>query len=182
MNTKKWYELKKIYDELCHGENIIKEKLHSNKISYNDGYEIYGVLDKNWVQRYKQYLTDYLNNKLKQEFNYNINELRTEHEEKIFCIINGNVNNSYKFPVKYILVTSNFISMITKYFNPKEVNYLNGRLYEIFIGGKCIIRKDKRNDLKHYITLLYDENDDNYVDFILNFKSKENMEDILILY
>ena len=37
MKTRKFYELKKIYDELCRGENIIKEKLHSNKISYNDG-------------------------------------------------------------------------------------------------------------------------------------------------
>ena len=179
--SKKFNELKKIYDELCLGENIIKEKLHSNKISYNDGYETYGVLDKIWVQRYKEYLTDYLNNKLKQEFNFNANELRPKTEEKIFGIINGNDNKTYNFPVKYIIVTSHFISMIAKYFNFYNQELLNHRLYEIFIGGKFLIRKDKRYYLIHYITLLYDENDDNYVDFILIFKSKENMKEHLDL-
>ena len=178
-NKNKYYKLKNIYDELNRGENLIKEKLYSNKNSYNDGYEIYGVLDKNFVQRYKEYLTDYLNDKLKQEFYFNANELIPESEEKIFCMFTGNDDNKYYFPKKFILVTSNFISMIAQYFNHKDVNNFYGRFYEIFIGGKCIIRKDKKNDLEHYITLLYNQNDDNYVDFILSFISKENMKEHL---
>ena len=178
MSTKKKYELKKILEELCNGEKIIIEKLHSNKTSYKNGYEKYGVFDKSWVQRYKGYIIDYLNGKSNQEFNYDINELKPKLDEKIFCIIKGDNYNKYSFPKQYVLVTSNFISMIAKYFNHKE-NKIYDRLYDIFIGGKCIIRKDKRNDLEHYITLLYDENDDNYVDFILSFEIKENMEEHL---
>ena len=175
MNTRKYCELKNIYEELCGGEKIIKEKLNSNKISHNDEYETYGVLDKGWVKRYKKYLIDYLNSKSKQEFNYNVKELIPKTEEKIFCMINGNDDHTYYFLKSYVLVTSYFISLISKYFNHNEVIELNKRLYGIFIGGKCIIRKDKHNYLDHYITLLYDENDDNFVDFILNFESQKNM-------
>ena len=120
-----------------------------------------------------------MNNKLKQEFNFNANELIPENEEKIFCMFTGNDDNKYYFPKKFILVTLNFISMIAKYFNHKEVKNFYGRLYDIFIGGKCIIRKDKGNDLEHYITLLYNQNDDNYVDFILSFINKESMKEHL---
>jgi len=179
MSTKKNYELKKILEELCNGEKIIKEKLHLNKASYKNGYEKYGVLDKNWVQRYKEYITDYLNGKSNQEFNYDINELIPKPDEKIFCIIERNDNNTYYFPINYVLVTSHFISMIAKYFNYN--NKINDRLYDIFIGGECIIRRDKSNKLEHYITLLYDENNDNNVDYVLSFKIKENMKEHLDL-
>ena len=120
-----------------------------------------------------------MNGKSNQQFNYDIYELIPKTDEKIFCIIEGNDKNTYNLPIKYVLVTSHFISMIAKYFNYKNKIKINDRLYDIFIGGECIIRRDKGNKLEHYITLLYDENDDNNVDYVLSFKIKENMKEHL---
>ena len=139
---KKINELKGIYNELCNGEIIIKEMLHSKQLSLNDRYEKYGMLDKNWVQRYKIYITNFLNNNSKKEFNYDIRELKTKTEEKIFCLIKENNYHTYYFPLKYVLVTEKFISMISKYFNNNNDYFeLMERIYYIIIGGKCIIIK-----------------------------------------
>ena len=151
-------EFQKIYNELCEGENIIKNKLQRN-INFEDGYEVYGIINKHWLNKYKKYIVDNLyNNSPKSKFKYKIDELRPKTEEKIFCLINEDKNHSYNFPCEYILVTQEFISIISKYFDYHGKNKIENRLYYIFIGAQCVIRRDSKNEKDHYITLSYNSN------------------------
>ena len=168
-------KLKEIYDELCRGEDEIKQKLQRN-IGFHGNYDKYGIFSKSWVQKYKNYLKNYLDNKYS-KFSFNIKELDPKTEERIFCLINKNY--SYNFISNFVLVTSDFVTMISTYFNFYDQQILESLLYDIIIGGNCIIRKDSKNDLDHYITLLYDENKNNSVDFALIFKNRKMMEESL---
>jgi len=172
-------EFQKIYNELCEGENIINNKLQGN-IDFNDNYELYGIVNKHWVNKYKKYIIDYLNNKSsRSKFKYKIDELRPKTEEKIFCLTNEDENHTYYFPCEYILVTHEFIKAISPYFDYHGQNKLNKRLYDILIGGQCVIRRDHNNVKNHYITLSYNVNGNNKVDFILYFEDQEKMKEHL---
>ena len=170
MNTKK---LQEIYDELCKGEDEIKKKLQ-RKFSFDGSYDEYGVLNQSWVNQFKNYLKSYLDRNKDSKFHFNINELDVKTEEKIYCLINNNY--SYHFIKDFVLVTSDFVEMISSFFNYYDKQKLYGLLYPIIIGGNCIIRRDSKDDLDHYFTLLYDENKSNSVDYALFFKNRKTME------
>ena len=170
-------EYKEINEELNKGEEIIKNKIDKN-INFDDGCEKYGLLDIAWVKKYKKHIMDFLDGKCKKnEFTYKFGELEPKKEEKKFFLKND--FRTFHFHLNYKLVTKNFISLISKYFSHHDQKQLNNRLYSIFIGGQCIIRKSHNNDLIYYITLLYDDNDDNKVDYILLFEDKNKIRENL---
>jgi len=134
-------------------------------------------LNQSWVKKFKNYLKSYLDRNNNSIFHFNINELDLETEEKIYCLINKNY--SYNFIKGFVLVTSDFVEMISSFFNKHDKQKLYDLLYPIIIGGNCIIRRVRKNDLEHYITLLYDENKSNSVDYALIFKNRKTMEESL---
>ena len=134
----------------------------------------YGVLDKNWVDSYKKYLFDSLNDKVREKFIFK-ESFDPESEEKIFCLITE--NKYYNFPVNFTLVSEQFINLLSKNIKDKKYLYkLKFSIYDIaFLIDKFIIRKDIRSDDNYYITL-YDENKKNNVDFILYYSIDDKNE------
>jgi len=157
-----------MYKELCKGEEIIKDNLNRTN-SYDECFGVYGVLKKDWVLKAKKLLSK---NKFKKgNNNLNYNDICPQINKRSFEFFGTTFD--YRFQENFILVTENFINLIRKFLSVDDQNKnLNKRLYNIFIGGNCIIRKDKSNNhnlIEYYITLSYDENRDNCVDYFLVF-------------
>ena len=172
MDDKYIEDLREQYKELCYCEEEIKNNLKKSK-----GFEKiskYGMLDKNWVDSYKKYLFDSLNDKVREKFIFT-ESFYPELEEKIFCLITE--NQTYFFPVNFTLVSEQFINLLSKNIKDKKYLYkLKFSIYDIaFLIDKFIIRKDIRSDDNYYITL-YDENKKNNVDFILYYSIEDNNE------
>lgn len=171
-------KFKEMYDELINGENSIKNYLQDNT-SFYEVTDIFCLVDSNWIQRYEEFILAHLNNDLTKIFNYDIEDLMAKTEEKKFCLTDGKDNFSYNIPLKYTLVTSNFISMIVSEIMSQYCSSGNRlkfiKFFPVFIGENFLFWKGFYSD--YYITLLYDEIGDNYVDFILHFKNIEKMEE-----
>ena len=172
MDDKYIEDLREQYKELCYCEEEIKNNLKKSK-----GFgkmSKYGMLDKNWVDSYKKYLFDSLNDKVREKFIFK-ESFYPESEEKIFCLITE--NKYYYFPVNFTLVSEQFINLLSKNIKDKKYLYkLKFSIYYIaFVIDKFIIIKDRKEDINYYITL-YDENKKNNVDFILYYSIKDNSE------
>ena len=172
MDNKNIEDLREQYKELCYCEEEIKNNLKNRK-----GFgkmSKYGMLDKNWVDSYKKYLFDSLNDKVREKFIFK-DSFYPESEEKIFCLITE--NKYYYFPVNFTLVSEQFINLLSKNIKDKKYLYkLKFSIYYIaFVIDKFIIRKDRKEDINYYITL-YDENKKNNVDFILYYSIDDNNE------
>jgi len=175
MEDKYFEDLREQYQELCDCEEEIKNNLKKST-GFEKKFKKYGVLDKKWVDTYKKYLFDSLNNKVRKKFIFKAQDLRPKIEEKIFCLITD--NQTYIFPVNFTLVSEKFINLLSKNIIKYWEHELNSRIYNIAFVGKFIIRKDKKKDKKednYYITL-YNESGNNNVDFILSYNKKDNNE------
>lgn len=166
-------DLREQYKELCYCEEDIKNNLEKSK-GFEKNYKKYGMLDKNWVDIYKKYLFDSLNDKVREKFIFK-ESFYPELEEKIFCLITD--NKMYNFPVNFTLVSEQFINLLSKNIKDKEYLYkLKISIYCIsFAIDKFIIIKDRKRDDNYYITL-YNENEKNNVDFILYYIIEDNNE------
>jgi len=173
MKDKYFEDLREQYQELCDCEEEIKNKLKKS-IGFEKKFKKYGVLDKKWVDTYKKYLFDSLNNKVRKKFRFKAENFVPEKEEKIFCLITD--NKTYYFPVNFTLVSEKFINLLSR--NIKDIKYLhilNSRIYNIAFIGKFIIRKHHIGDDNYYITL-YNESVSNNVDFILYYCKEDKNE------
>ena len=171
-------KFKEIYNELCKGENIINQEMNKYR-AFNGNFEVCGFINKKWAYRYKQYILGFLEGKCQENsFSYNIKELIPKREEKIFCLMNEGIY-TYHVKSKFVLVTEYFISLISNFFDAKELEILNDLICSVIIGGQCIISRDKKNEFQFYITVLNDENAYNNIDYILLFKNKNIMKNYL---
>jgi hypothetical protein len=162
--------------ELKKGEQEIRKKLRSTN-TLEDKYENYGLLDIDWLSKYKVYLNNYLNDKSKNRFNYNIKDICPKIKHKIFFISQNNIKRNYKYnlPINFVLVTEKFINLLSSNLNKKEKKIIKSMTFQAIIKGYCIIIKDGHSDIDHYITI-YDENKGNSIDFIIRIYDEEEMK------
>ena len=169
------YGFNKSYDdmleELCQGNKIIKGKLNRTT-DFENGSEIYGVLNKDWVMNLKELLSK---KKAKDKIRFHYNLINPKKEPKRFYLFENKPYN-YNFPLNFILVSDKFINLISSHFTiDEQKKIIFQRLYTTYIGGNCIIRKDNRKShFDYFITLSYDENFNNKVHYILVFKDEEH--------
>ena len=106
-------ELKVLYNELVNGEKQIKEEL-SNHRGISKGFKKYCLFDKNWVDNFKIFYLEKNFNKLQNLLN--IDSMFAKRKKYSY------VNKKYalNFPYNYILVTEQFINLLSKYFNENE--------------------------------------------------------------
>ena len=160
-----------MYNELCQGNVIIKDKL-KKKSSFENDSEIYGVLNKDWVMNLKELVAK---KKAKDKLKFHFYLINPKNEQKCFYLFENKIYK-YNFPLNFIIVSKKFINLILGQFTideQKKISYQ--RLFTTYIGANCIIRKDNRkNHLDYFITLSYDENLNNKVDYILVFKDEEH--------
>ena len=141
---------KKEYEELCRSEKEIKDSL-GNPNNFDGKYKKYYLLNNNWYQEYKKYLIDLCFGKSFQKYNYNVNSLKLDREQKIYCFINKNY--TFDFIINYMIVTENFVNLLLDNFDieeEKDVIYKNK--WNIIIGSQCIIINDQQYHNTTYIT------------------------------
>ena len=182
----KEYRLKKEeeFNELINGEDEIRNHLRNNN-SREYKYKNYGLLDIDWLLKYKVYLTSYVNNNLKKRFNYKINDMLPKCKEKNFIMYENNDNKKefkYNLPNNFVLVTEKFINLLSMNLNKDEDLKLKKWMFKVIIKGPCIIFKyiKKNNDTDNYITIC-NENKGNSFDYIINTYNKEEMKNIIDL-
>ena len=160
--------------KINYGEEEIKKKLNSNN---DNNYYKYGLLNKNWYDNYKNTLNNYLikNEKIDKNI-YNINSLFPKFEKN-----NINYNNnifSLSYPNNFIIVKEKIIYIIKKHFKDNDRKEFENLIFDVIIGGKCIIIKDNKNENINYIYLYNDKNknlNNNEIDYILIYNNQELM-------
>ena len=178
------FNQKKIeYKGLLDSEKEINENLKKN-FDFDGNYKFYGLIDHSWYQKYKQYLFDLINGKTNKEFDeYDVDLVDTKVEDKIFCF--PEELRSFHFISNFEVVTKNFINLLSKNFKlsaPKEFDKIF--LCYVLIGGKCLIRRDRKNINDNYITY-YENNKNNNIDFwlqIQNDKQRKKHINIIVKY
>ena len=137
----------------------------------------YGVLNFNWYHNFMKFLNKkiYTNPKNK-KFDYNFQNLIPKNEsiDPFFSY-----EAPITFPSNFVLVTENFMNLISEAFDYKEQSFVKNYVYNVEIGGNCIIMKDlKQNSSYRYLILKEDKKDFTNVniDFILMLNDKNEME------
>ena len=175
-------------EQLYKSEKEIHNKLQES--FYFDGhFKKYGLLDRSWYQKYKQYLSELTSGKRNDIFHFKFSDARIKTEEKTYCFIDENFG--FNFIKNFQLITDNFQILFKENFrkfvenanlkNQKKLNIYDIFLYDIIIGGHCMICRDK-NKRDIYITA-YEENKANNIDFwlMINDEQQRNYHLNLIL-
>ena len=61
--------------------------------------------------------------------------------------------------------------------NKEDKNYIKNNLHNIIIGGECIIKRDFRGVAPYSYIILYKENKNNNIDYILQIEDKKEREE-----
>ena len=183
--------------ELYFCENKIKEEIIKFKqnLAISKISEKYALINKNWIEKYKQYYnyehflkTQEIKPPSNIENIFIINDLIPEFDDSPLDLKNENINNNMNcsLPKNFVLASENFIKLIIKHFENNKSNseklIFDSLTYEVIIGDKCIIISDKHNKLSYFITLFKEKDnillDNCYyyntdsVNFILRFEDK----------
>jgi len=172
--NKRTEELNGLFD----GEVEILKELN-NPGGLEKGYKIYYLLDNNWVENYKNSI---INNGIKKYNNLlNVSLILPKYEQKDFTYIHKDFK--FNFIYNFTLVTQNFIYLFCKNFIIEKQNELKKTSYNIIIGGKCLIIRDKNNGSSPYscITLYNEKNNkfNNNVDYFLKIDDRKEMNEHL---
>ena len=98
-------------DEITKSENEIKNKLEKST-TFDNNYKDYGYLNNNWYQEYKKNLNDVIAGQANKKYNFKITEMKNKNDSKSFVFL----NKSYNFISQFIIVTKNFIDLLSNYF------------------------------------------------------------------
>ena len=158
---------------LFYGENEIKNNIISNNNKM--AFKKYYLLSKDWFEEYNQNL--YSTNRNENLYKFN-NKLSPQFDQKL-SLFNRNTYSFY-VPNNFVLVNQKLIDLLSKYFDEKNKQILNDFLFEIKIGGECIIIKDRNTNNINFISL-YNENNKKYnynnnIDFILIYNNEQEMD------
>ena len=169
------YTIKTEYKELLKGEEEILKELNKPG-GLEKGYKIYYLLDKNWVEEYKNLIS---NNNIKERKNLlKVSLIKYKIEEKDFTYVRKNFR--FDFPCNFNLVTENFIDLLCKNFNEKEQRKLKGIPFKIIIGGKCLIMKDQINENTLFVyIILYNKKKikyNNNIDYFLKIDDRKELD------
>ena len=167
----------KEYKELLNGEEEIKKELNKPG-GLDKGYKIYYLLDNNWVEKYKNLISN--NNINIKEINklLKVSLIKKKSESKDFTYVyKGFIFN---FPCDFTLFKQNFIDLLCKNFNEEEQLKIKSTSFKIIIGGKCFIMKDKYNEKSPYAYIaLFNEKKkkfNNNIDYFLRIDDREELD------
>ena len=166
------------FSEFIREENQIKKELKIQG-NINKGFKKYLLLNKDWVDKFK---------KLYNDKNYksllDIKSINKKNEDKDYTYIKRHF--SFSLPTNFTLGTEMFISLLSRYLKTNDQIRLQKVVFDIIIGGQCLIMKDfkqKSNYTFVYITLYNEEKEDfsHEIDFFIYIKDNEFMKKTLNL-
>ena len=161
---------KKENKEIFFTENYIKNYIKSNKSVFK--FEKFGLLNKDW---FVEFLSFIHGNKQNEKQIFSSDKFVPTLEDKYYKFN----NNVYLFlvPDNFVLVSLKFIELLLQYYDEEYKKKLNELIYEVIIGGKCIIIKERKLENIHYISLYNEENKEfnynHYIDYILIDNDKQ---------
>jgi len=165
MDINKSLQIKLIYE----GENEIKDNIiKMNNIFHKN----YGLLDKDLFNNYQKFLNSMLNDN-KIQFSLKFDNFISNFENQSYNLL---------IPRNIILVNEQIFYSNLNYFDKNAQNQLINLIYEVFIGGECLIIKDKKYNNVYYVSK-YNINNyyqyNNGIDYILIFKDTNAFNDEL---
>ena len=172
----------KEFNELFKAKEIINSEIHKNENkNMANSFSKYGLVNTDWYKDYLYFLKK--PNKMKKEKLFKYTRIHPENDKRDYTFFGI---GTFSFPSYFVFVTENFVNLISKYIQTYDYKYLDDfkkYLFEIAIGGDCIIMKnyDTSNTKVMYI-IIYDENKgnkNNNIDFILRIKHYNEMEKAL---
>jgi len=180
---------KKIDDE----SSKIKEiGLEINKIKdTGNNYRKYGLLNNSWYKKFQQFLIDGITEKkVKKKGKIRTNKIFEFKYEKIIPRINkidfSEINeNSINYPTNFTFATETFMDLISEKFSVTELVEVKNYLYEVEIGGNCIIMKDFKKTSRYRYLILYEQNKDYMninIDFILIIYDKKKWKKLVNIF
>ena len=135
----------------------------------------YGLINTVWYNEYLHFLkkpNKKSNNKIKEKL-FKFYFLQPIYDERDYSYI-GCSNPKFNLPSDFVFVTNKFVNLISEYisiYDYKNLDKFKSYLFQIAIGGECIIMKNFKAEYydKVYI-FIYEENKgnmNNNIDFIL---------------
>ena len=129
-------EKKEIEKEIFFIENEIKKNIISNNINHN--FKKYGILNKDWHNNYQNFIHG-----SNPTPTYDINYLTPVINQNYYNY--NNITYKFLFPNNFIIVTKKVINILSRHFDVNNKNEIYNLIFEIIIGGNCIMIKDKNN-------------------------------------
>ena len=144
----------------------------------NYSFNNYYILNKEWYDRYIQSLISGSKENLFLLSDFLFPDLK---EKK------ADINNElikFLLPTNFVLINEKSANMISEYFEANEKIEIKKLCHEVLIYGECIIIKSNLKPNVLYVCLKkkeekkkdYDTIYENYINYIFQFKSKEDME------
>ena len=161
---------KKENKELVFNENYIKNNIKSNKSDFK--YEKFGLLNKDWLVEYLSFMKG---NKQNEKLIFSSDKCVPTLEGKYYKF--NNKVYLFSVPDNFVLVSLKFIELIMQYYDEEYKKKINELIYEVIIGGNCIIIKERKLENINYISLYNEENKEfnynHYIDYILIDNNKQ---------
>ena len=159
--------ISEIRNEIDKGEENIKRQLNTRNI-YGNVYEKYGLINKSWFKKNRNNL---INGKIKKITHKEIDPIL---DKKDYSYINSRCK--FTFPCNFVFATQKFMNLLSNLAEGKDKKLIKNDLYEIIIGGECILMKDQSGESIYHYIILYKENEEesgNNIDYILIIKDYE---------
>ena len=161
--------ISEIKNEINKGEENIKKQLNGN--NKFEIYTKYGLINKSWFKKNKNYL---INGKIK-EITYK--EILPNIDDRDYSYIG--LGNNFSFPCNFVFVTEKFMNLLSHKAKVKDKEKIKNFLFEITIGGQCILMKDFHKTPKYRYIILYKENKEDFgnnIDYILIIKDNQQQK------
>ena len=163
-----------IIKELYKAEEEINENINKSQ-SIQKGFKEYGLINSKWLENY----IFYLKNKNDNIFEGNLFSRKYifgKNEEKDYTYINKGM--IFNFQLNFSFVTKKSMFLISEFNNSiKFFSIFISKNLIIIIGGECIIKRDFRGVAPYSYIILYKENKNNNIDYILQIEDKKEREE-----
>ena len=169
------YMLKEIYK----AEEEINRMINMPN-SVQNGFKEYGLINSKWLENYINYLKNPTRNQM-QTILFNSKNIFGKRELKDYSYIDG--RSQFSFNVNFSFVSKKSMLLLSENCNnEKDKNDLKKFLDSIIIGGGCIIKRDYNREAPFSHIIIYKENKNNNIDYIIKIKDQQRREEAPIIF
>ena len=143
--------------------------------SVENGFKEYGLIKSKWLENYIKYLNNSYNNQM-EVISFSRKDIFGENDLKDYSYIDKSMQ--FSFISNFSLVSKKALFLISEHNNnEKEKNDIKNFLHYIIIGGGCIIKRDFNGKAPYSHIILYKENKNNNIDYIIKIEEKKRREE-----
>ena len=143
--------------------------------SVQNGFKEYGLINSKWLDNYINYLKN-PNRYQMQPILFNFKNVFGKHEKKDYSYIDNDMN--FSFRVNFSFVSKKSLFLLSENCNNEEDKKdIKKFIDNIIIGGGCIIKRDYSGKAPYSHIIIYKENKNNNIDYIIKIKDQKRRED-----